>query len=155
MPSRELGHNLQGAPRVRYLNELKATCNYTKAAECIDLSVAWLKEIRKRDSEFEAACENAIAEGIDLLEHEVVRRGFRGIDKPVYWQGIRIDTVKEYSDTLAKFVLESYRPEKFRESKSLNVNHTGGVLLIPASMSLEDWAKQNNTVIEKPDVIDI
>ena len=40
---------------------------------------------------------------LGLIEAEIDRRGRVGIDKPVFWRGQRVDTVKEYSDNLLMF----------------------------------------------------
>jgi hypothetical protein len=50
-----------------------------------------------------------------LLEAEARRRAAEGIDKPVYYQGQVVGTVKEYSDTLLIFLLKGALPDKYRE----------------------------------------
>jgi hypothetical protein len=40
---------------------------------------------------------------LGLIEAEIDRRGRVGIDKPVFWRGQQVDTVKEYSDNLLMF----------------------------------------------------
>jgi hypothetical protein len=42
---------------------------------------------------------------LGLIEAEIDRRGRVGIDKPVFWRGQRVDTVKEYSDNLLMFMM--------------------------------------------------
>lgn len=148
MSQRVIGQKLQGAMRIQYLRTLKDTCNPTRAAESIDMTPHWIREIIKVDDEFAAACDNALEEGLDLLEHEVVRRGFKGVKKPVYWQGIKIDEITEYSDGLAKYYLSAHR-QKFRETRDLNVKHSGGVLLIPAGKNIDEWAIENGIETEK------
>ena len=154
MGSREFGDKLLGAGRVRFLRTLKETCNLTKAAESVDSSAEYMRKMMKRDDEFKAACQNALEEGLDNLEYEVKRRGFDGVEEPVYWQGIEIAKIKKYSDKLAMYYLDAYRGERFKKDTNVNVNHKGGVLLIPANRSMEEWAKENKIVTETSEEVE-
>ena len=40
---------------------------------------------------------------VDTLEREIDRRAFQGVEKPVFYQGKRVDTVKKILDPLAMF----------------------------------------------------
>ena len=42
---------------------------------------------------------------------EIDRRAFDGIDKPIYYKGERVDTIREYSDNLAMFRVKFLNPE--------------------------------------------
>lgn len=59
--------------------------------------------------------------GGTALEDEARRRAFEGFDKPIVHQGVITDTVKEYSDTLAIFLLKAHFPEKYRERSSVDL----------------------------------
>jgi hypothetical protein len=50
-----------------------------------------------------------------VLEAEARRRAAEGINKPIYYQGQRVDAIKEYSDTLLIFLLKGALPHKYRE----------------------------------------
>lgn len=78
---------------------------------------------READSDFAAAWDRAKAIGMDALEDEATRRAFEGIDKPIVHQGVITDTIKEYSDTLAIFLLKGGKPEKYKD----RVEHSGQV----------------------------
>lgn len=112
-----------GADKQRlFLETLRATCNVTLAAAAVGMHRDNLYRWRKRDPEFRAEWHNAVEEAIDLLEAELHRRAFAGVDKPVVYQGeIRRDeagrpvTVKDYSDGLAMFLMKAHRPERYRE----------------------------------------
>jgi hypothetical protein len=71
---------------------------------------------KAKDAAFSDAWEEAIQDALDLCELEVHRRAAQGIEKPIYYQGVRIDTLKEYSDNLLMFFLKGYRPERFRDN---------------------------------------
>lgn len=81
----------------------------------------WLKSSESYARAFERAKE-AFAE---MLEAEVVRRGFHGIEKPVFYQGGRVDNgkIREYSDILLMFHLKALKPEKYRDNAK--IEHTG------------------------------
>jgi hypothetical protein len=89
-----------------------------KAAE-IDLSLhyKWLKS----DPDYALSFKDAQDMAADLLESEAVRRAVQGVDKPVYYKGRQVGTVKEYSDTLLIFTLKGLRPEKYKDRIQVDV----------------------------------
>ena len=67
----------------------------------------------------------------DWGEEEVHRRAFRGVLKPVTFQGIITDAYLEYSDTLAVAWLKANRPDKYRESLiGLTSNAPAGISIV-------------------------
>lgn len=71
---------------------------------------------RDRFPSFRKRWEDALEDSTDILEAEARRRAASGVDKPIYYKGERVDTIKEYSDTLLIFLLKAHRPEKFRDN---------------------------------------
>ena len=71
----------------------------------------WLKV----DAEYATAFEDAKQQAIEKLEREAVRRASEGIDKPIFYQGHLVTTIKEYSDTLLIFLLKGLKPERYRD----------------------------------------
>jgi hypothetical protein len=66
--------------------------------------------------------EEVIREAItDSLEEEAIRRARDGIDKPIYHQGVQVDTVKEYSDSLLQFLLKGRRRQTYGDK----LDHSG------------------------------
>jgi hypothetical protein len=72
-------------------------------------------DLRDADEAFAARWREAEAEGVEVLEQEAFRRAVQGIDKPIVFQGVVTDTVREYSDTLLIFLLKAKRPGVYRE----------------------------------------
>ena len=72
---------------------------------------SWLRE----DQDYEQAFNSSQETVADVLEAEAMRRAVSGTNKPIYFKGDKIDTVKEYSDVLLMFLLKGARPEKYRE----------------------------------------
>ena len=101
--------------RAKFIAALRETCNVTKAAESVAMSRQGVYQARDNDAEFAKAWQGALEEAVDLLEAEAQRRAFSGVDKPVTYQGRITATYREYSDTLAFFLLRAHRPEKYRE----------------------------------------
>lgn len=108
--------------KVRFLEAFRETCNVTVAARKVGVSTSTVRKHRETDSLFDERFREAEAEGVDLLEHEAHRRAFKGTERGVYHKGELIDTVQEYSDTLAMFLLKSHRPEKYRERSQVDTN---------------------------------
>ena len=77
----------------------------------------WLKG----DAEYVGHFASAQEQAIEVMEVEALRRAVTGVDKPIYFQGKKIDTIKEYSDILLIFLLKGARPEKYRD----RMEHTG------------------------------
>jgi hypothetical protein len=132
-----------------FLLELKRTCNITKASKKINISRITAYSAKKANPEFSDAWDNALSEGLDLLEKMAMKRAFEGYPKNIYYQGKKIATEYEYSDGLAMFILAAHRPEKYRDKQQgIDSQQAGGVLVVPASMSLGEWMKKNEISME-------
>lgn len=127
--------------REEFFQALRDTCNVTIAARAGGVSRMRVYQIRAADPDFAQQWDDALQEGIDMLEREAHRRAFGGTDKPLTYQGQftylrdpetgnvlrdaegnpRIATVKEHSDVLAMFLLKAHRPEKYRENSKLEL----------------------------------
>lgn len=77
------------------------------------------------DEAYKRAFERAKEAFAELLEGEVIRRAFNGVEKAVFYKGDRVDggRVREYSDNLLMFQLKALRPEKYRDN--VTVEHRG------------------------------
>jgi hypothetical protein len=70
----------------------------------------WLKE-----EEFNKQFEEALEICIGVLEDEATRRAIEGTLKPVYHQGVKIGSIREYSDTLLIVLLKARAPQKYKD----------------------------------------
>ena len=76
---------------------------------------------RQSDPDFAAKWDEAVAEGIDLLELEARRRAVDGFNKrPIYHRGVQVGEITQYSDKLLIFLLERRRPEVWSRSRNAN-----------------------------------
>ena len=115
-----------------FLHVLSETCNVGKSCAAVGISRQTAYGWRDDDPEFAAAWDRAKAVGVTALEDEAHRRAFEGTDKPIVHQGVITDTMKEYSDTLAIFLLKAHAPDRYRERSSIDM--TAAV----ASVNVED-----------------
>lgn len=113
---------------------LKAFCaalseaggNVTRACKAVDISRQIAYEWREENPAFAQAWDRAKAQGMEALEDEATRRAYEGYDKPITFQGVVTDTVKEYSDTLLIFLLKGGKPDKYRERTSTELSGPDG-----------------------------
>lgn len=103
--------------------------NCTRACEICKISREAVYWKRRNDKEFSQRYDEAMEQSTDVLEDEVVRRAFEGVQEGVYYQGDRVDLKTVYSDSLIQFMLRSRRPEKYKDRVStdntnLNANVT-------------------------------
>ncbi|CUK12092.1 Uncharacterised protein [Achromobacter sp. 2789STDY5608615] len=111
--------------KIAFLAALAETGNVSRAAKAIDVARITVYEWRDEDEEFAAAWEKAKRIGMGLLEDEVLRRAHDGTEKPVFHQGLQCGTIREYSDTLAIFLLKAHDP-KYREKTGLELTGANG-----------------------------
>lgn len=109
--------------KAKFLKSLSRYGNITKAAKAARVHRSTPYAWKEDDEAFAAAWDAAIEEASDHLEAEAYRRAVTGTLKPVHYQGKKVDTVREYSDSLLTLLLKANRPEKFKDR--LANEHTG------------------------------
>lgn len=101
--------------RETFLAELRKIPNVVRAARIVGLYKCSVYAIYRAEPDFAKRWDEAIAEGVEALEAEILRRGFEGYEgRPVVHQGVVVREVREYSDQLAMFALKKYHPD-YRE----------------------------------------
>lgn len=101
----------------------------TVTATCEEMGVNrslfywWMNHDPDFVAQFEKAKVKATENMRRNLQDELYRRSVEGIDKPVYYKGERVDTVKQYSDLLLIVGLKGEFPEKYKD------NYQGGTLI--------------------------
>lgn len=109
-----------------FLAVLRASGIVRHACEAAGVSRTTAYDRRERHPDFAAAWDEAMEDACDLLEAEARRRALEGVEKPIFWQGEQVATVREYSDTLMTLVLKAHRPEKYRERVDSRLSGPGG-----------------------------
>lgn len=109
----------------RFLKVLSQCGLFNKAARASGLTPQQVRKAMAIDKDFAMDAEVAQDDYAEVIEEEIHRRAIEGVDKPVYHQGERIDTVKQYSDklleTLAKAKAKDYKPNTESTHTSNNV----------------------------------
>jgi len=111
--------------RKAFLDAIRRGLSVTGACKAVRIGKATAYEWKADDEAFAAEWEEALEEGTDIFEDEARRRAVEGTDKPVYQNGRKVGTIREYSDTLLIFTLKARRPEKYRENH--RVDMTGDI----------------------------
>lgn len=124
-----------------FVRTLAATGIISRAAARAGWTTSYAYKLRKDDAEFAAAWDNALEYSTDSVEMEARRRAVEGTMKPVYQQGKLVGHVREYSDSLLTTLLKAKRPNEFRENVKAEVEHKGGVLVVPGVASDDAWEK--------------
>lgn len=97
---------------------------------------------RSSKKEWQAMWDTAVEMFRDNLEAEAFRRAFTGVDEPVYYQGRVVGHIRKYSDRLLEQRLRAELPEKYRDNLKVDATVKAGVLVVPATLSQEDWNAQ-------------
>ena len=97
-----------------FLDALVETVNVTLACRQAGIARRTAYDWREADEGFARKWDDAIYEGVDLLEAELHKQAFEGVERPVYYKGEQVGTWRFYSDALAMLLLKAHRPERYR-----------------------------------------
>lgn len=109
------GDRVKGLPQIRskhrkaltraeietFLMVLAGTCNVSLSARETKRPARAYYDLRRRDSGFRAAWAEALREGYELLELEMVERCRFGALKDVFYQGRKTATTRQFNDATA------------------------------------------------------
>lgn len=112
-----------------FLDTLRTTCNVTLACQAVGISSSTAYHHKRDDIVFAQRWEEALQEGIDLLEAKAHERAFDGVNEPVFYQGCEVGLVRKYSDSLTMFLLKAHRPDKYRERSEVKQEVSGALAL--------------------------
>ena len=102
--------------KTAFLHALVDTVNVARACRDAGIPRRTAYDWRDADPDFAREWDDALDDGIDLLEAELHRRAFEGVEKPIYYKGERVGTTRHYSDALAMFLLKAHRPARYRDN---------------------------------------
>ena len=109
-----------------FIKTLETVGNVKLACFKAGISRTTAYRTRDRYSSFADQWEEALLDAADILEGEARRRAVDGVEKPVYYKGKLIDTVREYSDGLLTLLLKAHKPERFRDRRDVEVSGKDG-----------------------------
>jgi hypothetical protein len=144
-----------------YLDHLECHGLLAKAALHVGGRPSQFRSLRDRSPEFAAAVEDSLQIFKENVEEELRRRAMDGIEKGVYFQGVRRDTEIQYSDSLLTLLVKKVNPD-YNEKSKAEVSITGGVLLTASQApSTEEWMRMNSKskpqlpASESGDIVDV
>lgn len=119
--------NDKGKLQSAFLSAYEECGNITAAAKMANMDrtthYKWMLEDDTYSEKFEAA--NMVF--VETMEAEARRRAIEGVEVPIYWQGARVGTKQQYSDTLMIFLLKGELPDKYKERAEQDVKHSGQI----------------------------
>ena len=113
-----------------FLVLLKETCNVSKSAELAGFAAKTAYNHRDKDAEFREKWDAIEIEVKDKVEGEIWRRGVEGIDKPIFYQGKPVATVKEYSDRMLELLARGHMPERYGDKAKVELTGANGAPLL-------------------------
>lgn len=96
-----------------FLENLAGGMTVADAAIAASVSRSLVYKWRKADKDFAGDWELAYEMGADALAGEAQRRGVKGVEEPIFYQGAICGAVRKYSDTLLMFMLKARDPLRF------------------------------------------
>ena len=108
--------NVAAQKRRVFLARLAECGRVNRAATLAQVDRSLLYKERAVNAGFAQEWQDALAIAMGAAEDEVYRRAVTGLDKPVFYQGKEVATVREYSDLLLMFLLKAHNPAKYRDN---------------------------------------
>lgn len=136
--------------KIQFLHHFRETGLMYLSAELVGVSPGTVSDHRRRDPEFDEACEVAKQTWVDqALIAEAVRRATKGTSRPIVGGKFKDEIVayeQVYSDSLMAMLLRANRGEfkdKDLAGGGAYSNAGAGVLIIPASPDgLTQWQEK-------------
>lgn len=138
------------AKRAKFL-ELYAQCGRKNAAARAVGTTSWtVRDYCKKHPDYDELVKEAYEVYCESLEAEIERRGKDGVLRPIFQSGMLVGHVTEYSDQLMLAHAKRHIPE-YREKHSVDVHHSGGVLVVPGMAGSEDAWEQGGDHSDEED----
>lgn len=110
-----------------FLEGVCRTNNVTKVCNELNISRIVIYAMKAQDPAFRQRLADAQTIGIDSWEDAAATRAFDGIERKVFHKGVQIDTIREYSDSIAIAMLRGAKPERYA-AQTRNETIVGGSL---------------------------
>jgi len=123
--------HLPWTPKIQaaFLAALAETANVQYAAQQIPRSPTTCYARRKRDPACAEAWDATMEQAVEnVFEAEAIRRAIEGVDRDVFFQGKKVGSTREYSDTLLIFLLKGWKPARYKECRE--GVHAGAMALL-------------------------
>ncbi|HEY3987959.1 MAG TPA: hypothetical protein VGM02_01590 [Acidobacteriaceae bacterium] len=120
MPAGIRSHTLTKKKRQIFLDSLSEGMTVTAAAKMAGYHRRYMYSVRDENPEFAIEWDDAVQQGLDLLEEEVRRRA-TGYQEDLVYQGKKTkEQVTRHSDILLMFLMKAKRPE-FKDNNKVEI----------------------------------
>lgn len=127
-----------------FLEGVCRTNNVTQVCAEMNVSRMMIYAMKAQDPVFRQRLSDAQTIGIDSWEDAAARRAFDGVDRKVFHQGVQIDTVKDYSDSIAIAMLRGAKPERYA-TRTDNTTVIGGSIGVNLETLTDDELNEKLT----------
>jgi hypothetical protein len=136
------GNKWNDEVKTKFLEEFAKHGRHGTAARIAGVSVATVKKYMEKDAAFGEACAEAMECYHDRLIEHHQNLVFNGTVKTTYGRdGSIVSEETIYPQRLIELELKKH-DEGYRDKKDVTVNVKGGVLVAPATVSMDEWEKK-------------
>jgi len=139
------GYKLVPDNLVRFLEALSHNGNISMSARMIGMSRSTILKFAQTNPSFRVVMNEAIEEVKDFALGELLRRGVRGWDEPVWYRGKEVGSIRRYSDSC----LIRYVQAHLSEFNSGNSHEPESQELIPHEADLTILSDQELEQLEQ------
>ena len=113
-----------------FLAAMRDISNVSHACRVSKVSRNAAYKAKDEDAQFSADWDDALKEGFDSLEAEMIKHAKHGVTRRVFMKGAdgepkKIDEYREYPYGMASMLLKAHKPSVYREQRDvLNLNAT-------------------------------
>lgn len=104
----------------RFLSYFASTGNVHESCKKAKIGRRTVYDRKATDLEFKAAWEEAEVVAVEVMAGEARRRAVDGVLKPIFYRGKKCGSIREYSDSLLKFLMQAH-DQKYREASRVTV----------------------------------
>ncbi len=130
-----------------FLRELARHGRFTHAAQAADVSLSKIAKLRKHSQKFDRKCEEALMRHVDRIDAAVERRGLKGYEDPLTWQGKKTgETVTKYDTKLLEMYAKRHDPGGYgkKDNKPAVQVNTGVMVLEKPQETIEMWIAKHS-----------
>lgn len=134
----------------KLVDRLQTNCgDILDACRAAGVSLVFVRQWRKDDAKVNERLTEAENVGTMGLVSAAIQRGVHGVNKGVYFKGVRVDEEKVYSDGLLQTLLKAKIPEFSKDGEggsgtSVTVNIAN---VMPRADSYEQWLEMKRSTL--------
>lgn len=120
-------------------DQLTSNCgDWLSAARTCGVSLQFVQQWMKDDPTTRELLQEAAQVGTQGLVSAAIQRAVHGVEKGVYYKGVKVDTELQYSDTLLTTLLKA-KVEEFKQNDAAPAVTVNIANLMPRASNYEEW----------------